>query len=58
MKEELLRPWRAGDKCRVMGMIAIIIFKEGNLYHLRTEENDSDLSLPHRIFQENELEQL
>ncbi len=59
---ELLRNWRAGDKCRVLGMTATIIFVEEKqgayLYHLRAHEDDSDLELPHRVFEECELEQL
>jgi len=59
---ELGRSWRAGDKCRALGMKATIIFIECDcgayLYHLRADEYDNVLELPHRVFQEHELEAL
>ncbi len=59
MKEELLRQWRVGDKCRVMGVIGRIILKEGDRFHVRQEDcTTSDIEFPYRTFSSDELEAL
>lgn len=57
MKEELLRGWRIGDTCRVMGFPAKIVLKDEGGYHVKYW-GDEDIELPHRIFEEHELEAL
>ncbi len=56
---ELLREWRVGDKCRVMGVIGRIILIEGDRFHVRQDDcTFSDIEFPYRTFSGNELEPL
>lgn len=49
---------KVGDKVIVkhLNIKGIIILKERNGYHVKTDEYDDDLELPFRIFKESELE--
>lgn len=56
-KEKLLREWRIGDNCRVMGSPAKIVLKDKGGYHVKYW-GDGDTEFSHRIFEEHELEEL